>query len=84
MASKLAAYTDGNGILEQRTESLQSTLNKVDKQKTELTTRMAALSERLYKQFNAMDALVGQLKSTSDNLTSLFDSMPGVVSSDKK
>jgi flagellar hook-associated protein 2 len=45
---------------------------------------MAALSERLYKQFNAMDALVGQLKSTSDNLTSLFDSMPGVVSSDKK
>lgn len=84
LASKLAAYTDGNGILEQRTESLQSTLNKVDKQKTELTTRMAALSERLYKQFNAMDALVGQLKSTSDNLTSLFDSMPGVVSSDKK
>jgi flagellar hook-associated protein 2 len=84
LAGKLAAYTEGNGILEQRTESLQSTLNKVDKQKTELTTRMAALSERLYKQFNAMDALVGQLKSTSDNLTSLFDSMPGVVSSDKK
>lgn len=84
LAGKLAAYTEGNGILEQRTESLQSTLNKVDKQKTELTTRMAALSERLYKQFNAMDALVGQLKSTSDNLASLFDSMPGVVSSDKK
>jgi flagellar hook-associated protein 2 len=84
LAGKLAAYTEGNGILEQRTDSLQSTLNKVDKQKTELTTRMAALSERLYKQFNAMDALVGQLKSTSDNLTSLFDSMPGVVSDDKK
>lgn len=84
LSGKLAAYTEGNGILEQRTESLQSTLNKVDKQKTELTTRMAALSERLYKQFNAMDALVGQLKSTSDNLTSLFDSMPGVVSNDKK
>jgi flagellar hook-associated protein 2 len=84
LAGKLAAYTEGNGILEQRTESLQSTLNKVDKQKTELTTRMAALSERLYKQFNAMDKLVGQLKSTSDNLTSLFDSMPGVVSSNNK
>lgn len=84
LAGKLTAYTEGNGILEQRTESLQSTLNKVDKQKTELTTRMTALSERLYKQFNAMDALVGQLKSTSDNLASLFDSMPGVVSSNKK
>lgn len=83
LSNNLKAYTDGNGILEQRTDSLQSTLDKVDKQKAELTTRMTALSERLYKQFNAMDALVAQLKSTSDSLTSLFDNMPGFVSSDK-
>lgn len=81
LANNLKAYTDGDGILEQRTDSLQSTLDKVDKQKTELTARMAALSERLYKQFNAMDALVAQLKNTSDSLTSLFDNMPGFVSS---
>jgi flagellar hook-associated protein 2 len=83
LSGKLKAYTDGSGILEQRTDSLQSTLDKVDKQKVELTTRMTALSERLYKQFNAMDALVGQLKSTSDSLTSLFENMPGFVSSQK-
>lgn len=81
LSSKLAAYTEGGGILEQRTDSLQATLDKVDKQKTELTARMTSLTERLYKQFNAMDALVGQLKSTSDSLTSLFDNMPGFVSS---
>jgi len=81
LGNNLKAYTEGAGILEQRTDSLQTTLDKVDTQKVELTTRMAALSERLFKQFNAMDSLVGQLKSTSDSLTSLFDSMPGFVQS---
>lgn len=83
LGSKLSVYTEGAGILEQRTNSLQSTLDKVDTQKAELLTRMASLSERLYKQFNAMDALVGQLQRTSDSLTSLFENMPGVTSSKK-
>ncbi|WP_298188033.1 flagellar filament capping protein FliD [uncultured Pseudomonas sp.] len=83
LSSKLAGYTEGGGILEQRTDSLQATLNKVDKQKTDLATRMTALTERLYSQYNAMDALVGQLKTTSDSLTSLFENMPGVVSNNK-
>lgn len=83
LSSKLAGYTDSGGILEQRTDSLQATLNKVDKQKTELAARMTSLTDRLYKQYNAMDALVGQLKSTSDSLTSLFENMPGVVSNNK-
>lgn len=83
LSTKLAAYTESGGILEQRTDSLQATLKKVDTQKTDLATRMASLTERLYTQYNAMDALVGQLKTTSDSLTSLFDNMPGVVSSNK-
>jgi flagellar hook-associated protein 2 len=83
LGGKLKVYTDGAGILEQRTATLQSTLDKVDKQKAELNTRMASLSERLYKQFNAMDALVGQLQRTSDSLTSLFDNMPGMYNSEK-
>lgn len=79
LGDKLKPYTDGAGILESRTDSLQATLDKVDKQKEELTTRMKAVEERLYKQFNAMDTLVAQLTQTSDSLTQLFDSMPGFV-----
>lgn len=81
LGSKLKPYTDGKGILEQRTDALQATLDKVDKQNADLTTRMTALSERLYKQFNAMDTLVSQLTATSNSLTSLFENMPGFVSS---
>ncbi|MBA1275206.1 flagellar filament capping protein FliD [Stutzerimonas azotifigens] len=79
LGDKLKPYTDGGGILESRTTSLQATLDKVDKQKEDLDTRIKALEERLYKQYNAMDSLVAQLMSTSDSLTQLFDSMPGFV-----
>lgn len=83
LGDKLKPYTDGGGILESRTDSLQATIDKVDKQKEELTTRMKAVEERLYKQFNAMDSLVAQLMNTSDSLTQLFDSMPGFVTQKK-
>lgn len=83
LGEKLKPYTDAGGILESRTDSLQATIDKVDKQKEELTTRMKAMEERLYKQFNAMDSLVAQLMNTSDSLTQLFDSMPGFVSEKK-
>ncbi|UVE16383.1 flagellar filament capping protein FliD [Pseudomonas sp. LS44] len=81
LGNKLKAYTETDGILEQRTDMLQATLDKVDKQNEDLTTRMNALSERLYKQFNAMDSLVAQLTNTSNSLTSLFENMPGFVTS---
>lgn len=83
LSDKLKPYTDGGGILESRTDSLQATIDKVDKQKEDLDTRMKALEERLYKQYNAMDSLVAQLMSTSDSLTQLFDSMPGFVTQKK-
>ena len=38
--------------------------------------------ERLLKQFNAMDALVSQLNSTSDRLTQSLGSLPGFVKQD--
>lgn len=79
LGARLKPYTDAGGILESRTDALQGTIDKVDTQKAELTKRIVALEERLYKQFNAMDTLVAQLTRTSDSLTQLFDSMPGFV-----
>ncbi len=83
LGDRLKPYTDGGGILASRTDALQKTIEKVDKQKEDLTTRMKALEDRLYKQYNAMDSLVSQLMKTSDSLTQLFDSMPGFVTQKK-
>lgn len=77
LGNVLKPYTDGGGILQSRTDALQSTINKVDEQKKAHETRMKGVEERLFKQFNAMDSLVAQLMNTSSSLTQLFDSMPG-------
>jgi flagellar hook-associated protein 2 len=79
LTSKLKPYTDGGGILESRTTQLTDTITGLDKQQEALDLRMTALQTRLYKQYNAMDALVSQLSSTADSLTASLDSLPGLV-----
>lgn len=73
------SYTQTGGILEQRMSALTNTLKDVDKQKAALNLRMDKVQQRLLDQFNAMDALVGQLNSTSDRLTQALGSLPGAV-----
>ena len=82
LSTKLKPYTDGGGILEQRTTQLSNTIGDLDKQQTALDTRMTALQARLYKQYNAMDALVSQLTTTSTSLASQLASLPFANKSD--
>lgn len=79
LTTKLKPYTDGGGILQQRTDQLSDTISSLDKQQKDLDLRMTALQTRLYKQYNAMDALVSQLTNTSSGLMSQLDSLPGLV-----
>ncbi|MNN18743.1 hypothetical protein D3C81_1319610 [compost metagenome] len=51
-------------------------MTSVDKQQEDLNRRISALQERLLKQFNAMDALVGNLQSTANSLTNQLASLP--------
>lgn len=76
LTTRLKPYTDSAGILDQRTDMLQKTISSVDKQQKDLDTRIAALQERLNKQFSAMDNLVSQLSKTGDQLLSQLNSMP--------
>jgi flagellar hook-associated protein 2 len=76
LTTRLKPYTDSAGILDQRTDMLQKTISSVDKQQKDLDTRIAALQDRLNKQFSAMDNLVSQLSKTGDQLLSQLNSMP--------
>ena len=83
---KIDPYTQTGGILESRTKALQNTLtgaNGVDEQREQLTRRISKLETRLFAQFNAMDTLIGQLSGTSNYLTGVLDSLPGVVKQSK-
>ncbi|MDH4581044.1 A-type flagellar hook-associated protein 2 [Pseudomonas sp. BN415] len=77
--AKLDPYTQSGGILAERQNGLQETLNSVKDQRTQLDLRMAKVQTRLYAQYNAMDSLVAGLKQTSDRLSQALSNLPGVV-----
>lgn len=76
---RIGGYIQTGGVLEQRMKGLTSTLADIDKQKETLTRRVSQIQTRLFAQFNAMDALVGNLSATSDRLTQALGSLPGLV-----
>ncbi|MHA3887918.1 flagellar filament capping protein FliD [Stutzerimonas degradans] len=82
--AKLKPYTETGGILEQRNKAMTETISKIDDQKEALTRRLTSLQERLYKQFNAMDLLVGQLSNTSSSLLASLENLPWAANNSKK
>ena len=79
----LNAYTTpSTGIFAEENNSLQASLNDIQKQRDQLSTRMAALQTTLLAQYNAMDALVSQLKNTGTSVQAQLDSIyyPGKAS----
>jgi flagellar capping protein FliD len=73
-AESAFTFFDTGGVLDQRTTSLNKT-------KTKLTNDQAALivasrPDRCTDQkYNDMDTLVGKLKATASNITSMFDAL---------
>ena len=70
----LSGLLGGNSPLTARTNSLNQQVARIDDQRTTLNDRMTALEKRYSAQFQAMDALVGQLTTTSNYLTQQFSS----------
>lgn len=72
----LTSLLDSDGIFSSRTESLNDRIEDINDQRAALNTRLAALEARYLRQFNAMDALVAQLQSTSNFLFQQLSSTP--------
>jgi flagellar hook-associated protein 2 len=65
-----------DGMLETRTAGLNGQIESYNEQRDRLSERLAALETRLFKQFNALDALLGQLAATSNYLTEQLANLP--------
>lgn len=72
----LSGYQEDDGILESRTDGIDSRLDDIDDDRDTLTRRMAALETRLRSQFIAMDLIVSQLTSVGTFLTGALASLP--------
>ncbi|WP_351188447.1 flagellar filament capping protein FliD [Shewanella sp. TB4-MNA-CIBAN-0142] len=79
MSSLVESYVKSGGIMDSRDTSLDEQLSRLEDSREQLSTRMTAYSDRLYKQFNAMDLVVASLNSQASDLQSRLDSLPGVV-----
>ena len=66
-----------SGLIISRENSIDAVLNRLEDEKLVIERRRASLEERYIRQFAAMDALVGQLQSTSDFLTNQLKNIPG-------
>lgn len=75
-------YLKTDGVFDQRTKSLQSTLSNIDDQREALDLRIEKVQARLVAQYTAMDQLVANLTRTSEALTNQLASLPGFVKKD--
>lgn len=80
VADKLAKVLDGflgnDGRIGAQTDQLQKRLDQISDQTDALNHRMELMQARYLKQFTALDALLGQMQSTSSYLTQQLASLP--------
>lgn len=79
MTGYLDAYTETGGVIDSRDSALDGRLDRLNSDRESFALKMSALEARLYKQYNQMDLIVGQLTSQSADLQARLDSLPGVV-----
>ncbi|TDQ36692.1 flagellar filament capping protein FliD [Thiopseudomonas denitrificans] len=77
MESRISAFAGKDGIIGTRQKSIEAQRSDITKQQERLAERSAKIEARLFKQFNTMDALVGQLSQTSSSLAASLASLPG-------
>ncbi|MNF80109.1 Flagellar hook-associated protein 2 [compost metagenome] len=75
MSKAITPYTETGGILETRTTNLNKTKARLATEQAALDRRIDTLTAVLTKKYNDMDSLVGKLKATASNITSMFEAM---------
>ena len=77
----LNEYTKSGGIIDGKTQGLNSTIEDIADEFEDLNLKLESLEERLLAQFSALDVLLTQLNSTSNFLTEQFEILGGFFES---
>ena len=79
MDTLLERYVTAGGALDTRIKGLQKSIDGIGDEREALQTRLTAYEARLRTQFNALDSLVAQMRSTGDFLTQQLANLPGAA-----
>jgi flagellar hook-associated protein 2 len=69
LESVLKSLLDEEGILETKTDGINSSIARLDKQTDAINIRLAAIEKRYRAQFARLDAVLASLQNTSSYLT---------------
>ena len=72
----VAGFLGTGGIIEGRTEGIQSRIDDIGEQRLALDQRIAALEARFVKQYGALDSLLGQLQNISNFIAQQLNNLP--------
>lgn len=75
MDNAIKPFAQTGGVLDQRTTELNKTKAKLTLDQEALDRRIETLTAVLTKKYNDMDTLVGKLKATASNITSMFEAL---------
>lgn len=81
LGSSLDQYLADGGLLDNRTDGLESEIEGIYEEREDLDARMIVIEERYRAQFTALDTLLAELQATSDFLTQQLAILPGASSS---
>lgn len=71
----LDGFLDGEGILDARTDGIQSGIDDVTAAREALDRRLEQVEQRLRSQFTALDTLVARFRNTGDFLSRQLDAL---------
>ncbi|MDH5471432.1 MAG: flagellar filament capping protein FliD [Gammaproteobacteria bacterium] len=74
----LARFLSGSGQLTSKTDTINDQIKSIAEQRESLNKRVAAIEDRYRAQFTALDALIGQLNTTSSFLQQQLDALPDI------
>ncbi|MEM6301914.1 MAG: flagellar filament capping protein FliD [Pseudomonadota bacterium] len=72
----LENFLSSDGLIDLRTDGLQSSVDDIADDREALNSRLDALEARLRSQFNALDTLLANLQTTSDFLSTQLAAIP--------
>ena len=83
LATRLDTLVEGyvkfGGLIDSRNNAYTNDKQRLEDQREAFSLKMEQLQARLFKQFNAMDLVVGKLNQQSSGIVSGLNSLPGVV-----
>jgi len=80
----LGQFLDQDGIISVRNEGYTNRIRDLEKEREKLAQKLEASEQRYLKQFTALDATLGKMRSTGNFLSNQLDSLPGAARKESK